>query len=63
MLHFVQNIIILYIINIRQQLSLLLIQKPLAVFDVIAAQRVDSMQIMLTEANIKFIYVLAGCTG
>lgn len=63
MLHYIEHVLVPYVTATRLRLELPDTQPALAIFDVFAAHRVQSVKDRLKEANIKFVYVPAGCTG
>ena len=63
MLHFIDHVLVPYFQTTREMLGLDKDQKTLALFDVFAAHRCDSVLQALQKNNIKYCFVPANCTG
>ncbi|CAG2215564.1 unnamed protein product [Mytilus edulis] len=62
MLHYIEHLLVPYVTDKRDELDLPLKQPALAIFDVFSAHRHASVLDALHRANIKVVYVPAGCT-
>ena len=62
MLYYIEHLLVPYVTDKRDELDLPLKQPALAIFDVFSAHRHASILDALHRANIKVVYVPAGCT-
>ena len=62
MIRYIEKVLVRYIAEKRDELDLPLKQPALAIFDVFSTHRHTSVLDALQRANIKVVYVPAGCT-